>query len=66
MSGEEEPTFEELKEAFDNAIQCEGIAGAQAQSRLELQTLRNKKFMWYAKKENELRVAIDRLLRNAP
>ena len=61
MNGE--PTYEELRAALNNLAQCVGIAGSEAEARMQLRTLRERKFTWYGAKENELRYAIDMALK---
>lgn len=57
-----QPTYEALSMAWTHAIECEGIPGARAETRLQLATLRDRKTTWSGKAENDLRFAIDRYL----
>ena len=58
----EQPTYDDLHEAWMHAINCEGIGGAHAAALQELQALRDRKSTWFGAKENSLRWALDNYL----
>jgi hypothetical protein len=59
-----EPSIEEIKTAFDEAINasCSDCQGWKSESIHNLRTIRNKKTTWVFEEENKLRFAIDRFL----
>lgn len=57
-----QPTADELQDAWNKAIQAEGIPGAQAAAYQELLALRNAKTTWFGERENNLRFSLDRYL----
>lgn len=46
---DEQPTTDELSQAWTAAIECENIPGARAESRMKLIELRNRKTTWVGK-----------------
>lgn len=57
-----QPSIKDLQKAWTWAIECEDIPGARAESRMELQRLRDLKTTWVGKQENDLRFALDNYL----
>lgn len=56
----EEPTAEEVEKAWDICIQMDCECG----TFYDLVEIRNKKFSWFGKRENDLRIAIDKYISN--
>ena len=54
-----QPTYEELRSAFNDYATCIGVFGAEIEARNKLISLRSKKTTWIGKEENDLRFAID-------
>lgn len=63
MSQNNQPTIEELRRAWTDAIYGKDIPGYRTESHQILLDLRNKKHTWVGKEENDLRFALDNYLR---
>ena len=59
----QQPTNDELSRAFGEALDCEGIGGARAESRQRLRALRDARTTWFDSDELRLRASIDAYLR---
>jgi len=57
-----EPTLEQLSLAWTYTLQSEGIAGAHSDDLIKLKAMRDSKFTWFGKRENDLRIALDKYL----
>ena len=60
----DQPTYEDLMRAWNNAIVCQDIGGSRAETMQELIALRERKTTWLGKEENDLRCALDAYLRD--
>jgi len=60
MKSSEEPTAEQVEREWDICIQMDGECG----TFYNLVDIRQKKFTWLGKKENDLRIAIDKYIAN--
>ena len=58
----EQPTADQISQAWTYAIEAENIGGARSQTLIELKELRDKKTTWCGKYENDLRFSVDRYL----
>ena len=58
-----EPRAIDIQIAWTRAVQCSQIIGAGAESRAELQRLRDAKRTWIGREQNALRYAVDCWLR---
>jgi len=58
----QEPTLEQISQAWTETIECEGIAGAFSERLVALKKLRDAKYTWYGKDENDKRIALDNYL----
>jgi hypothetical protein len=65
LEADNQPTLQELHTAWTDAINCESIGGARAETRQRLQELRNAKHTWVGAEENKLRFALDAYLNYA-
>lgn len=60
----DQPTYEDLMRAWNNAIVCQDIGGSRAETMQELIALRERKTTWFGKEENDLRCSLDAYLRD--
>jgi hypothetical protein len=62
MDEKQQPTIDELDQAWTKVIDCLSIGGAASESISELKEMMSRKTTWYGTKENEFRRAINNFL----